>query len=191
LSRSKGSSDNGVGEASIAAARTNKTGLSERPAGIRPWISLTAETSHLERGKAMQTAIKTAPVSNTSLWAGRALSGLFILFMLFDSSIKLVPLDVVTESSAQLGLPTGVNFARTLGTIGLVCTILYAYPRTAVLGAILLTAYMGGTVATHLRIGSPLFSHTLFGVYLGIMLWGGLYLRNPRVRALIPFSRQA
>ncbi|GLS31173.1 DoxX-like family protein [Mesorhizobium albiziae] len=136
----------------------------------------------------MQTTTLTAPVSNAQLWTGRVLSGLFILFMLFDSSIKLVPLAVVTETSAQIGLPATAAFARTLGILGLVSLILYAYPRTAVLGAILLTAYMGGAVATHFRIGSPLFTHTLFGVYLGVILWGGLWFRDPRVRALIPFS---
>jgi hypothetical protein len=80
-----------------------------------------------------------------------------------------------------------VGLARGLGILGLVCAALYAYPRTSVLGAILLTGYLGGTVATHLRAGSPVFSHMLFGVYLGIMLWGGLYLRDDRLRALIPY----
>ena len=79
--------------------------------------------------------------------------------------------------------------ARGLGILGLVCTALYAYPRTSVLGAILLTGYLGGAVATHLRVGSPVFSHMLFGIYLGIMLWGGLYLRDDRLRALIPYRR--
>ena len=77
----------------------------------------------------------------------------------------------------------------TLGVIILVCTLLYAFPKTAVLGAILLTGLLGGTVATHLRVGSPIFTHTLFGVYLGLMAWGGLYLRDPRLRALIPLQR--
>jgi hypothetical protein len=77
--------------------------------------------------------------------------------------------------------------ARTLGVLTLLCTALYAWPRTAVLGAILLTGYMGGAMATHLRVGSPLFSHLLFGFYLGLMIWGGLWLREPRLRALIPF----
>jgi hypothetical protein len=135
----------------------------------------------------MQNAIDTAPVSNASLWAGRVLSGLIVLFMLFDSSIKLVPLDIVTQTSAQIGLPATAGFARTLGILGLVSVLLYAYPRTAVLGAILLTGYLGGAIATHFRIGSPLFSHTLFGAYLGLIAWGGLYLRDPRVRALVPF----
>jgi hypothetical protein len=125
--------------------------------------------------------------SKPALWVGHVLSGLVILFMVFDGAIKLVPLDVVTQSSAELGLPASASFARTLGILGLVCTALYAYPRTSVLGAVLMTGYLGGAVATHLRVGSPIFSHVLFGVYLGIMLWGGLYLRDGALRALFPF----
>jgi hypothetical protein len=120
-------------------------------------------------------------------WIGYGLSGLVILFMLFDGSIKLVPLDIVITATAELGYPASVGFARSLGILGLVCTALYAYPRTSVLGAILLTGYLGGTVATHLRADSPVFSHMLFGVYLGIMLWGGLYLSDDSLRALIPY----
>jgi hypothetical protein len=127
--------------------------------------------------------------SGKAVWTGRILSGLVILFLIFDGGIKLVPLDIVTETTAQLGYPGTVNFARFLGILTLACTLLYAYPPTAVLGAILLTGYLGGAIATHVRIGNPLFSHTLFGVYLGLMIWGGLYLRDPRIRALIPFSR--
>jgi hypothetical protein len=137
----------------------------------------------------MQAAAKIHGVSNVAVWTGRVLSGVVILFMLLDGGMKLVPLDVVTETSAQLGLPTSATFARGLGLLGLLCTALYAFPRTSVMGAILLTGYMGGAVATHLRIGSPVFSHVLFGVYLGLMLWGGLYLRDERVRALIPIMR--
>jgi hypothetical protein len=132
---------------------------------------------------------ETAPVSPGALWTGRALSGVIVLFMIFDGVIKLPPLDIVTQTMVPLGWPAEPNVARMLGIIGLISTALYALPRTAVLGAILLTAYMGGAIATNLRVDSPLFSHTLFGVYLGIILWGGLYLRDPRVRALIPFSR--
>jgi hypothetical protein len=122
-------------------------------------------------------------------WIGYGVSGLVILFMLFDGGIKLVPLDVVITTTAELGYPASVELARSLGILGLVCTALYAYPRTSVLGAILLTGYFGGTIATHLRVGSPVFSHMLVGVYLGIMLWGGLYLRDDRLRALIPYRR--
>jgi hypothetical protein len=118
---------------------------------------------------------------------GYGLSGLVILFMLFDGAIKLVPLEVVMQTTAQLGFPATETLARGLGVLGLLCTALYAVPRTSVLGAVLLTGYLGGTVAIHLRAGSPVFSHLLFGVYLGVMLWGGLYLRDARLRALIPY----
>jgi len=132
---------------------------------------------------------QTAPVSSGALWTGRVLSAIIVLFMIFDGVIKLPPLDIVTQSMVPLGWPADPNVARLLGIIGLVSTALYALPRTAVLGAILLTAYMGGAIATNVRVDNPLFSHTLFGVYLGIILWGGLYLRDPRLRALVPFTR--
>ena len=132
---------------------------------------------------------ETAPISPGALWTGRALSGIIVLFMIFDGAIKLPPLDIVTQTMVPLGWPADPNVARMLGIIGLVSTALYALPRTSVLGAILLTAYMGGAIATKVRVDSPLFSHTLFGVYLGIILWGGLFLRDPRLRALLPFSR--
>ncbi|CAN7630140.1 DoxX family protein [Aminobacter sp. LjRoot7] len=135
----------------------------------------------------MNSAVATPATSNGALWTGRVLSGLVIAFLLFDGAIKLVPLQVVHDTMATLGLPS--ELARTLGVLTLLCTVLYAWPRTAILGAILLTGYLGGAIASHLRIGNPLFSHTLFGVYLGLMAWGGLYLRDPRLQALIPFRR--
>lgn len=118
---------------------------------------------------------------------GWTMSGLLIAFLLPDAAIKLVPLQVVLDTSAQLGLPADLTSARVLGVLTLLCTLLYAIPRTAILGAILLTAYLGGAIATHFSAGSPLFSHLLFGVYLGIFAWGGLWFRDPRVRAMIPF----
>ena len=127
------------------------------------------------------------PISTTALWTGRVLSGLVILFLLFDAVIKLIPLDVVIETSRQLGIPT--NLAVTLGVLTLLGTLLYAYPRTSVLGAILLTGYLGGAIYVHVRAGSPLFSHTLFGVYLGILLWAGLSLRDERLRLIFPWRR--
>ncbi|RWD59234.1 MAG: DoxX family protein [Mesorhizobium sp.] len=132
---------------------------------------------------------QTATVSSGALWSGRVLSAIIVLFMVFDGAIKLPPLDIVTQTMVPLGWPADPNVARMLGIIGLISTALYALPRTSVLGAILLTAYMGGAIATKVRVDSPLFSHTLFGVYLGIILWAGLFLRDPRLRALIPFSR--
>jgi hypothetical protein len=120
-----------------------------------------------------------------AFWIGWTLSGLVIAFMLMDSTMKLLALRIVVETGATLGFP-GADMARGLGIVLLVCTVLYAVPRTAVLGAILLTAYLGGSVATHVRVGSPLFSHVLFGVYLGILLWVGLWSRDTRMRALLP-----
>src|SRR5262245_2790347 len=129
-------------------------------------------------------------VSNRwATWIGYGLSGLVIAFMLFDGGIKLVPLDVVITATAELGYPASVGLARGLGILGLVCTALYAYPRTSVLGAILLSGYLGGTVAALLGAGRPVFSHLLVGVSLGIMLWVGLYLRDDRLRALMPYRR--
>lgn len=118
--------------------------------------------------------------------AGNVMSGLVIAFMLLDGGMKLVPLNVVIKTTAELGYPPSPELARGLGVVALLCTALYAYPRTAVLGAILLTAYMGGAVATHLRVGNPLFTHMLFGVYLAVLAWGGLFLRDSRIRALLP-----
>jgi hypothetical protein len=135
----------------------------------------------------MQTMTEAAPISGKAQGAGYVLSGLVILFLLFDGVIKLVPIAVVTETLGQLGYPP--QLARGLGVLTLVCAILYAIPRTSVLGAILLTGLFGGAIATHLRVGSPVFSHLLFGGYLGVIMWAGLYLRDGRLRALIPVRR--
>ena len=126
-------------------------------------------------------------ISKRALWAGRILSGLAILFLVMDGVIKLVPIQPVTDSLKELGLPTTDSFARFLGVVTLACIALYAWPRTAVLGAVLLTGLMGGAMATHLRVGSPVFSHVLFGLYLGLFIWGGLWLRDERVRRIMPF----
>lgn len=127
------------------------------------------------------------PISPAALWGGRILSGLVVVFLLFDGAIKLIPVDIVIETSRKLGIPT--DLAVTLGVLTLAGTLLYAYPKTSVLGAVLLTGYLGGAIYVHVRAGSPLFSHTLFGVYLGIMLWGGLYLRDERLRLIFPWRR--
>src|SRR5882757_8924838 len=122
--------------------------------------------------------------SNRRYWIGWIMSGLVIAFLLMDSTMKLLALPIVLESGAPLGF-AGADMARGLGVVLLGCTLLYAVPRTSVIGAILLTGYLGGAVATHVRVGSPLFTHVLFGVYLGVLLWGGLYLRDIRLRALL------
>lgn len=126
--------------------------------------------------------------SNRTLWAGRILSGLVILFFTLDAGGKLIAPAVMIANSPPLGVPAEIGFYRLLGGILALCTILYAIPRTAVLGAILATGYLGGAVFAHLRVGNPLFGYTLFGVYLGVAMWGGLWLRDARVRALLPLS---
>ena len=126
---------------------------------------------------------------NTSVVVGRALSALAIVFLVFDTAIKLVQAPVVAQTLGSLGYPGDLGL--TIGIVELVCLVLYALPRTAVLGAILLTALFGGGIATHIRVGSPLFTHILFGVYLGLFVWGGLYLRSERLRELIPAMRWA
>ncbi len=122
-----------------------------------------------------------------SVWVGRALSTLVVLFFIMDFTLKLLNLPIVAETGLRLGWAP--ETAQPLGIILLICTALYVFPRTSVLGAVLLTAFLGGAVATHVRVGSPLFSHTLFGVYLGLMLWGGLYLRDAGLRAIFPLKR--
>jgi hypothetical protein len=135
---------------------------------------------------AMPMSTQTEPVSKPALWSGRLLSGLVILFLLFDGAIKLVPWPVVTETMDRIGYGSSETLARFLGAITIACTVLYAVPPTSILGAILRTGYLGGAVASHLRIGSPLFTHILFGVYLGLMVWGGLWLRDRKLRTLLP-----
>jgi DoxX-like family len=143
--------------------------------------------------RAMPTPVLQQPqdpeVSVAALWLGRILPSLAVLFLLFDGAIKLVPLGVVTETMDRIGYGSSEALARSLGAITVVCTLLYAVPPTSFVGAILLTGYLGGAIAAHVRIGSPLFSHVLFGFYLGVMVWGGLWLRDTRLRQLLPFQR--
>jgi hypothetical protein len=120
--------------------------------------------------------------SATRLWAGRVMSALAILFLLFDAVGKLLRLAPFVEGTTQLGYPASAVLG--IGIIELLCLVGYLIPRTAILGAVLLTGYLGGAVATHVRVGSPLFTHTLFPIYVGVLIWEGLYLRDPRLRAL-------
>ena len=137
----------------------------------------------------MSTIAETAPVSKPARWTGRVLSGLVVVFLLFDGAVKLVPWPIVTETMDRMGYGSSESLARTLGVITVACTVLYAIPPTSILGAILLTGYLGGAMASHVRIGSPLFTHTLFGLYLGLMVWGGLWLRDGSLRDLMPWRR--
>ena len=119
--------------------------------------------------------------------AGYVLSGLFVLFMIFDITVKLMQLPIVAATMQELGWAPAK--AVTIGIIELACIALYVFPRTAVLGAVLMTGVLGGAIATHLRIDSPLFSHDLFGVYLGLFMWGGLWLRDEKLRDVFPYRR--
>ncbi len=133
----------------------------------------------------MNTTAYTAPVSVTRVWVGRSLSALAILFLLFDGVIKVLQLAPAVEASAQLGYGAGLTLG--LGVLELACIAVYLLPRTAPLGALLLTGYLGGAVATHARLGSPLFS-VIFPLLLGALLWGGLAVRERRVRALLSLT---
>ncbi|MGZ7443006.1 DoxX family protein [Paenibacillus sp. TH7-28] len=121
-------------------------------------------------------------ISKGRLWTGRIMSGIVILFMLFDGISKLFKPAVVVEGTVTLGFAE--HHIVTIGILALLPTVLYAIPRTAILGAVLLTAFYGGVVATQIRVDAPLFSNTLFAVYLAILAWGGLWLRNDKVRRL-------
>ena len=131
----------------------------------------------------MTSVTQTAPASKKGLWAGRIVSALPALFLLIDGVAKLFKPAAVVEATVKLGYPESVIVG--LGIVLTVCAVLYVIPRTSVLGAILLTGYLGGASATHVRVGEPWFN-VLFPVILGALLWGGLYLRDERVRALIP-----
>ena len=130
---------------------------------------------------------QSAPLSKGRLWTGRIMSALPALFLFVDAVGKLVKPAPVVEGTLQLGYPESVILG--LGIVLLACTVLYVIPRTAILGAILLTGYLGGAVATHVRVGNPLFTHVLFPVYVAVLIWSGLYLRDERLRALIPLRR--
>jgi hypothetical protein len=131
----------------------------------------------------VQSEIQTAPVSKKRLWAGRIIRALPALFLIFDGIMKLVKPAPVVEATVRLGYPESVIVG--MGIVLLACTVLYLIPRTAILGAISLTGYLGGAVATHVRVGEGLFP-VLFPVVFGALLWGGLWLRDERLRALIP-----
>ena len=134
----------------------------------------------------MQSETRAVSSSKKMLWTGRILSALAALFLLFDGVAKLFKPAPVVEATVQLGYPESVILG--LGIVLTACTILYLIPRTSVLGAILLTGYLGGAVATHVRVGGPLFS-VIFPVIFGVLIWGGLFLREDRLRTLLPLRR--
>ena len=132
----------------------------------------------------MPPATQPTPPSKSQIWAGRILTALPLLFLLVDGVMKLFKPAPVLEGMTRLGYPVSLSVA--IGIILLVCVVIYAIPQTSILGAILLTGYLGGAVASQLRIGEPLFSNVLFPVYVAALIWGGLYFREERLRALFP-----
>lgn len=140
---------------------------------------------------AIRASVPVVTTSSKALWTGRVLSGLVVLFLLVDAGYKLIrPLPApAVEAFGKLGYP--IEFAAGIGILLLSCVALYLIPRTSVFGAILLTGYLGGAVASHVRVGDPWFSHALFPVYIGLLIWGGLYLRDEKLRALIPLRETA
>ena len=132
-------------------------------------------------------AAAPAATSSTARRAGRALTGVAVAFLAFDTAIKLIGVQAAVDGTAQLGYAP--HLLPVIGLIEVACLVLYLVPRTAALGAVLWTGYLGGAIATHLRLENPLFTHVLFPIYVAALLWGGLYLRDDRVRALLRRGR--
>lgn len=132
----------------------------------------------------MESSTQAAAGSTTALWTGRILGGLVVLFMLFDAVIKVLKLPAAVEGTVRLGYPASTVFP--IGLVALACTVLYAIPRTSILGAILLTGYLGGATATQVRMENPWF---LFSVAIGVLVWAAIFLRDNGLRALIPLRR--
>ena len=137
----------------------------------------------------MYSTLPVPPVSPATLRAARFVAGVPVLFLIFDTVIKLIRIEPVTMSFVQLGYAP--SLAVGIGLLELACLTLYVVPRTSILGAVLMTGYLGGAVATHVRAGSPLFTHVLFPVYVGILIWLGVFLADHRVRALLPVRMHA
>ncbi|MEO5824209.1 MAG: DoxX family protein [Vicinamibacteraceae bacterium] len=132
----------------------------------------------------MTSTIAGTPGSGGWPRTGWALTGLAALFLTFDTVLKLAQVPAAVDGTVALGYPA--HLVAVIGVIELVCLVLYLVPPTSVLGAVVLTGYLGGAIATHVRLGSPLPSHTLFPIYVALLVWGGLYLRDARLRALLP-----
>jgi DoxX-like protein len=136
-------------------------------------------------------AMPTRPVASASVWVGHSLSTIVVLFLAMGAAMKIAALPIVAETAPTIGWTADPGFWRAIGVLLLVMTALYAWPRTALLGAVVLTGYLGRAVATHVRVGHPLFGHILFGVCRRVALRGGLWLRDGRVRTRPPLVRKA
>lgn len=131
--------------------------------------------------------IDSTPIPRSAVLTGRVLSGLAVLFLTFDAGMKVLQLAPAVTGTTELGYPA--NVILPLGLVQVVCLVLYLIPRTSILGAVLWTGYLGGAIATHVRVGNPLLTHVLFPIYVAALLWGGLWLRHATLRALLPLDR--
>lgn len=145
---------------------------------------MTTMPSELSTPRERTASQAAAPISKKALWAGRVMSGIALLFLTWDASMKLLMVAPAVEGTQALGYPVSVLFG--LGVTQAIGLVVYLIPRTSVLGAVLWTGYLGGAVATHVRLEQPLFTHILFPTYVAILLWGGLWFREPRLRGLLP-----
>jgi hypothetical protein len=137
----------------------------------------------------MEVEVDNRVGSKKMLWTGRIVSWVIAALLLLDAVMKVLQVPQVMEGTVKVGYPAGT--VRPIGIILLLCLICYVIPRTSVLGAILLTGYLGGAVATNVRISTPLFSYTLIPMYVGVLVWGGLFLQDEGVRALIPLQKDS
>jgi hypothetical protein len=146
-------------------------------------------TTHAQLTSGIAITSSAVRASRAQVIAGRVLSGIAVLFLLFDGVAKLIQPQPVIEGSKQLGYPPDTIFG--IGVVLLTCVAIHLIPQTKVLGAALVTAYLGGAVATHVRVGSPLLTHVLFPTYVAALVWGGLILREPLLRVILPSWRRA
>jgi hypothetical protein len=135
----------------------------------------------------IESTVQTQDLSKGRLWTARIMGGLVIAFMLMDSIFKFIPNEQVDASAVELGYQP--HHIPVMGALGFLSIVLFIFKRTQVLGAVLLTGYFGGAIATHVRLDNPLFSHILFPVYLGILAWGSIYLKNENLRKLFPVAK--
>jgi hypothetical protein len=138
---------------------------------------------HYNAMTTMQATLPATAPSTTKVWTGRIMGGIVILFMLMDSIFKFIVNEEVIKGTTDLGFQ--VHHLPIMGTLGLIATLLYIFPRTEILGALILTGYWGGAIATHVRMDNPLFTHILFPVYLGVLAWGALWMKSERLRKLV------
>ncbi|MEZ4294033.1 MAG: DoxX family protein [Polyangiaceae bacterium] len=167
------------GETHVNAALADAAGTTEQETN--------KETPQMTSSTSTEARSAAEGPSKAALWGGRVLSGLAVLFMAMDASMKLLQVPDAVEGTTKLGYPASVLFG--LGVVQAVCLVAYLVPRTAIVGAILWTGYLGGAVATHVRLGNPLLSHVLFPLYVAAFFWGGLWLRDMKLRALVPWRR--